>query len=74
MSKLDQLYTNYITEQSKNGDFIRLKEKVKVDDGDFWDALTVVEIIKKNGNKYTLKSMDGTTTIVDLTKLKYEKV
>ena len=74
MSKLDQLYTNYITEQSKKGDFIRLKEKVKVDDGDFWDALTVVEIIKKNGNKYTLKSMDGTTTIVDLTKLKYEKV
>lgn len=74
MSKLDKLYTNYITEQSKNGDFIRLKEKVKVDDGDFWDALTVVEIIKKNGNKYTLKSMDGTTTIVDLTKLKYEKV
>ena len=74
MNKLDQLYTNYITEQSKKGDFIRLKEKVKVDDGDFWDALTVVEIIKKNGNKYTLKSMDGTTTIVDLTKLKYEKV
>jgi hypothetical protein len=72
MNKLDELFQTYIIEQKK-GDYIRLKEKVKNNE-DYWDALTVVEIISKNNNKITLKSLDGTTAVVDISKLKYEKI
>ena len=73
MNKLDELFQSYIIEQKK-GDYIRLKEKVKNSENEYWDALTVVEIISKNNNKTTLKSLDGTTAVVDISKLKYEKV
>ncbi len=73
MNKLDEIFQSYIVEQKK-GDYIRLKEKVKNSENDYWDALTVVEIISKSGNKTTLKSLDGTTAVVDMTKLKHEKI
>jgi len=76
MKNLDNIIKNYILEQKKikKNDSIRLKEKVKTNGNDFWEPMTVVDIINIKGNKYTLQSIDGDTAIVNLQKIKYEKL
>lgn len=75
MEKVNEMIQNYLNERAlRKKDSIRLKERIKTDSNDYWEKMTVVDIIEIKGNKVKLQSIDGDTATVDIKKLKYENV
>lgn len=75
MEKVNEMIQNYLNERAlRKKDLIRLKERIKTDSNDYWEKMTVVDIIEIKGNKVKLQSIDGDTATVDIKKLKYENV